>query len=132
MIHRYWSATQDGAHEVKNWGTGTPRREVMYADDFASALTFLFRVYESGEPINIGTGSDHSISEIAEEISRLVGFQGTTIWDSTRPDGAPRKLLDVTKLTELGWASDWPLTQGLERTIDGFLRKIPTLKGNNA
>lgn len=131
MIYRYWSATQSGANEVENWGTGTPRREVMYADDFASALTFLLRVYEGSDPINIGTGSDHAISEIAEEISRLVGFQGTTIWDPTHPDGAPRKLLDVTKLTELGWASDWPLTQGLKKTIDGFLRNTHTLQGRN-
>src|ERR1700720_4471995 len=117
------------AHEAKErkdqklivWGTGKPRREFLHVDDLASACLLLLEKYDSSEIINVGCGEDISVRELAELICEVVGFDGDLIWDATKPDGTPRKLLDVTKLGALGWKPSIPLRDGIARTYEWFL-----------
>jgi GDP-L-fucose synthase len=117
------------AHEAKTrkdrelivWGSGKPRREFLHVDDLASACVLLLQKYDSPEIINIGCGEDISIRELAELICDVVGFDGELAWDTTKPDGTPRKLLDVTKLRALGWKPSIPLRDGITQTYDWFL-----------
>jgi GDP-L-fucose synthase len=117
------------AHEAKKrkdsklivWGSGKPRREFLHVDDLASACVLLLEKFDSPEIINIGCGEDMSIRELAELICDVVGFDGDLIWDATKPDGTPRKLLDVTKLSALGWKPSIPLRDGIARTYEWFL-----------
>ena len=117
------------AHEAKTrkdrklivWGSGKPRREFLHVDDLASACLLLLEKYDSPEIINVGCGEDISIRELAELICDVVGFDGELIWDATKPDGTPRKLLDVTKLRALGWKQSIPLRDGIGRTYEWFL-----------
>ena len=117
------------AHEVKTrkdrklivWGSGKPRREFLHADDLASACLLLLEKYDSSEIINVGCGEDISVRELAELICEVVGFDGDLIWDANKPDGTPRKLLDVTKLRVLGWKPSIPLRDGIARTYEWFL-----------
>jgi GDP-L-fucose synthase len=117
------------AHEAKKrnekkmivWGTGTPRREFLHVDDLASACLLLLEKYDSPEIINIGCGEDVSIRELAELICDVVGFDGELVWDTTKPDGTPRKLLDITRIRELGWQPTIPLRNGIARTYEWFL-----------
>ncbi len=116
------------AHEAKArkdqklvvWGTGKPRREFLHVDDLASACLLLLEKYDSSEIINVGCGEDISIRELAELICDVVGFDGELAWDTTKPDGTPRKLLDVTRLRALGWKSAIPLRDGIARTYEWF------------
>ena len=116
------------AHEAKMrnnqklvvWGTGKPRREFLHADDLASACLLLLEKYDSPEIINVGSGEDISIREVAELICDVVGFDGELAWDATKPDGTPRKLLDVTRLRALGWKPAIPLRDGIARTYEWF------------
>jgi GDP-L-fucose synthase len=118
------------AHEAKTrkdrelivWGSGKPRREFLYVDDLASACLFLLARYDSPEIINVGCGEDISIREVAELICEIVGFDGELAWDTTKPDGTPRKLLDVTKLRALGWQPAIPLRDGIAQTYEWFLK----------
>ena len=117
------------AHEAKTrkdrelivWGSGKPRREFLHVDDLASACLLLLEKYDSPEIINVGCGEDISIRELAELICDIVGFDGELNWDTTKPDGTPRKLLDVTKLRALGWKPSIPLREGIARTYEWFL-----------
>src|SRR5437016_2638561 len=117
------------AHEAKTrkdkklivWGTGKPRREFLHVDDLASACLLLLKKYDSSEIINVGCGEDVSIRELAELICEVVGFDGDLAWDATKPDGTPRKLLDVSKLRALGWKPSIPLRDGIARTYEWFL-----------
>jgi GDP-L-fucose synthase len=117
------------AHEAKTgnekkltvWGTGRPRREFLHVDDLASACFLLLEKYDSPEIINIGCGEDLSIRELAELICEVVGFEGDLAWDTTKPDGMPRKLLDVTKIRALGWEPTIPLREGIARTYEWFI-----------
>ena len=117
------------AHEAKTrkdrrlivWGSGKPRREFLHVDDLASACLLLLEKYDSSEIINVGCGEDISVRELAELICEVVGFDGDLIWDATKPDGTPRKLLDVTKLGALGWKPSIPLRDGIARTYEWFL-----------
>jgi GDP-L-fucose synthase len=117
------------AHEAKTrklrelmvWGSGKPRREFLHVDDLASASLFLLEKYDSPEIINVGCGEDISIRELAESICDVVGFDGELTWDTTKPDGTPRKLLDITKLRDLGWRPTIPLRDGVAQTYDWFL-----------
>jgi GDP-L-fucose synthase len=117
------------AHEAKTrkdrelivWGSGKPRREFLHVDDLASACALLLEQYDSPEIINVGCGEDISIRELAELICDVVGFDGELTWDATKPDGTPRKLLDVTKLRALGWKPSIPLRNGIARTYEWFL-----------
>ncbi|HEY7379485.1 MAG TPA: GDP-L-fucose synthase, partial [Steroidobacteraceae bacterium] len=105
LIRRFHDAKQAGAQEVVVWGTGKPRREFLHVDDFASAVVLLLQRYAEEAPINIGTGEDVSIAELAELVREAVGFEGKIVYDSSKPDGTPRKLLDVSRLKALGWTA---------------------------
>jgi GDP-L-fucose synthase len=120
LIRRYEDAVTSGASSVTNWGTGTPRRELLHVDDMAAACIHLLERYDGAEHVNIGTGQDATISEIADLIADAVGFTGQTLWDETKPDGTPQKLLDVTKLRNLGWRSELSLRDGLKQTTDWY------------
>jgi GDP-L-fucose synthase len=118
------------AHEAKVsrkpsivvWGTGTPRREFLHSEDLADAVAFLIEHYDSPEIINVGCGHDVTIRELAELVCDVVGFTGTLEFDSTKPDGTPRKLLDVSKLTKQGWQAKIPLRKGIQSTYEWFLK----------
>ena len=122
LLRKAHDAKQSNARELVVWGTGTPRREFLHVDDCASACVFLLQHYDSPEIINVGCGEDLSIRELAELICNVVGFDGELAWDTTKPDGTPRKLLDVTKLKNLGWQPSIPLREGIERTYEWFLK----------
>ena len=126
------SALLRKAHEAKTrkerklivWGSGSPRREFLHVDDLASVCLFLLEKYDSPEIINVGCGEDLSIRELAELICDVVGFDGELAWDTTKPDGTPRKLLDITKLRRLGWKPAIPLHDGIAQTYDWFLKNV--------
>ena len=102
------------------WGTGRPRREFLYADDCADALVHLARFYSGEEHINVGTGSDITIRELADKIQETVGYPGQFVYDESRPDGSPQKRLDVTRIEALGWRARTDLTTGLRQTYDWY------------
>ncbi|MCH5645471.1 GDP-L-fucose synthase [Gordonia sp. ABSL49_1] len=120
LIRRYEEARQSGAPMVTNWGTGTPRRELLHADDMAAACMYLLRSYNGDKQINIGTGVDHTIAEIADVVADAVGYEGLVEWDHSRPDGTPRKVLDVTAISALGWSPRISLTEGVEEVVDWY------------
>ena len=113
LMRRMIEARDSGAAKVEIWGSGKPRRELMFVDDAADAIVFLLERYSEAEPINIGTGSDVSIRELAETIAGVVGYRGQLVFDTSKPDGAPRKLLDSSRLAALGWKARTPLADGL-------------------
>lgn len=117
LIRRYEEARASGADEVTNWGSGAPRRELLHVDDLASACLYLLEHFDGPNHVNVGTGIDHTISEIADMVATAVGFTGETRWDATKPDGTPRKLLDVSVLREAGWAPQVALRDGIEATV---------------
>lgn len=115
LIRKFHEAKTNNEPAVIVWGTGTPRREFLYADDLAEACCFLMENYDEGGLVNIGTGLDVTISELAMIIKEVVGYEGTIIYDHTKPDGTPRKLLDVSKITSLGWRCKINLKEGIEK-----------------
>lgn len=121
MIRRFYEAREQGRPEVVCWGTGRALREFLYADDLADACLFLMRTYSREETVNVGTGEELSIAELAEKIARVVGYQGRIRWDSSMPDGTPRKLLDVSMLHALGWKARLMLDEGLPLAYADFL-----------
>ncbi len=123
LIKRYEEARISGQDLVTNWGTGSPLREFLYVDDLARATLFLMEKYDGPQQVNIGTGSDMSIKEIAELVAEVVGYQGKTEWDSSKPDGTPRKLLDVSKILGLGWKPEIGIKEGLELAVADFRSK---------
>lgn len=120
LIRRYDEAAVTGAESVTNWGTGSPRREFLHVDDMADACLHLLEHYDGPEQVNVGSGTDVTIKELADIVSGAVGYVGETHWDATKPDGTPQKLLDVSKLAELGWTSRIGLGEGVQRTIDWY------------
>lgn len=122
LIRRFHEAKLSGASEVTIWGTGTPLREFLYADDLAEACLFLMENYEEKEFVNIGTGTDISIRDLADLIKETIGFEGEIKFDSSKPDGTPRKLMDVSKLSELGWKYKIPLEKGIQLAYEDFLK----------
>jgi len=128
LIRRYDEAAQSGAASVTNWGTGNPRREFLHVDDMASACLHLMEHYDGAEQVNVGTGSDVTIREIAETVADFVGFTGTTEWDTSKPDGTPQKLLDVSKLAAAGWTAQISLNEGLRSTVDWYREHVDTLR----
>ena len=128
LIRRYDEAARSGAASVTNWGTGSPRREFLHADDLADACLHLLEHYDGPEHVNVGSGTDVTIREIAETIANAVGFTGDTLWDTTKPDGTPQKLLDVSKLSRLGWTAEISLQQGIERTVDWYRHHVGSLR----
>lgn len=117
LIRRYDEAKAGGTPVVTNWGTGAPRRELLHVDDLASASLFLLERYDGPTHVNIGTGVDHTVKEIAEMVAAAVGYTGQTRWDAGKPDGTPRKLLDISVLREAGWLPEIPLREGIEATL---------------
>jgi GDP-L-fucose synthase len=124
LLRRFHEAAQSRAAEVTLWGTGTVRRELMHVDDSADACVFLMQNYDEPEIINVGTGQDVTIRELAEMIAEIAGFGGRIVQDASKPDGTPRKLLDVSRLTALGWKAQIPLRQGLEQTYQWFTSQL--------
>ncbi len=120
LLRKFHEATASGAEEVNIWGTGAPRREFLHVDDLADACLFLMRNYDSAEIVNVGTGEDITIRELAEMIQQITKFQGRLTFDSSKPDGTPRKLLDVARLNGLGWKASIPLERGLSETYKWY------------
>ncbi|MDA1336097.1 MAG: GDP-L-fucose synthase [Bacteroidetes bacterium] len=114
LIRKIHVAKETDANEVQLWGTGSPKREFLHVDDLARACTHLMETYNEAPWVNIGTGQDLSIKELAEMICEIVGYQGQLSWDTSKPDGTPRKLMDVSRVHGLGWKAEIPLRQGIE------------------
>lgn len=129
LLRKAHEAKIAGRREMFVWGSGTPRREFLHVDDLAAACVFLLEKYDSAEIINVGCGEDISIRELAELICEIVGFEGDLVWDKTKPDGTPRKLLDVSKLHGLGWRHTIGLRGGITRTYEWFLENTPKAAG---
>jgi GDP-L-fucose synthase len=123
LLRKFHTAKQDGERSVTVWGSGSPRREFLFVDDLADALCFLMEHYESPEIINIGCGEDVTITELAHLIRDIVGFRGEIVFDRTKPDGTPRKLLDVSRARALGWQAKTPLAEGIAATYDWYRRQ---------
>jgi GDP-L-fucose synthase len=121
LIRRFHEAARAGRQEVVAWGTGSPRREFLHVDDLADACAFLLRLADPPDWVNVGTGADVTIKELTELVAATVGFKGRIAWDASKPDGTPRKLLDVSKLVHLGWEAKTGLQQGVEETYTSFL-----------
>ena len=120
LVRRFHEAKVNGASEVVCWGTGSPRREFLHVDDLAQACLHLMDVHNDAGWVNVGTGEDVTIKELAETVARVVGYEGELVWDTTKPDGTPRKLLDVSKMTALGWRATTPLERGIEAVYVDF------------
>lgn len=120
LIRKFHEAKMRGEREVIIWGSGKPKREFLHVDDLADAAVFLMRTYSSDEIVNVGVGEDVSIRDLALLIKNVVGFEGELTQDTSKPDGTPRKLVDVTRLTALGWKPQIALEQGIRRTYDWF------------
>lgn len=120
LIRRYDEAARHGTHVVTNWGSGSPRREFLHVDDMAAACLHLLENYDGPAQVNVGTGTDVSIKELAGLVAKAVGYEGDIEWDTSKPDGTPRKLLDVSKLTEAGWNSTIKLEDGIRSTVEWF------------
>lgn len=128
LIRRYDEAAKSGATSVTNWGTGAPRREFLHVDDMAAACLHLLEHYDGPAQVNVGTGSDVTIKEIAEAVALVVGFTGETEWDATKPDGTPQKLLDVSKLANVGWTAQIGLEDGLRSTVQWYRDHVDTVR----
>jgi GDP-L-fucose synthase len=121
LIRRFHEAVESGAGQVVLWGSGTPRREFLHVDDLGRAIVHLLDAYDEPEPINVGVGEDVSIRELAEMIADVVGFRGEIVQDTSRPDGTPRKLLDVSRIRALDWKPLIGLREGVESTYRWFV-----------
>ena len=121
LIRKFHDAKTSGADSVTLWGTGAPKREFLHSDDLGRACVFLLENYDDDVAINVGVGEDISIKELAEQTKKVVGFQGSIEWDSSKPDGTPRKLLDVSRTKALGWSPSISLQEGLSSTYSWFL-----------
>ncbi|WP_309144863.1 GDP-L-fucose synthase [Bradyrhizobium sp. CCGUVB14] len=125
LIRRFHEAKVSGAKSVVVWGTGTPRREFLYVDDMADACVHLMKTYSQAELVNIGTGEDNTIAEFARVVAEIVGYRGEITYDTSRPDGTPRKLLDVCRLAKLGWRATTSLHDGLKQAYAAYLSDHP-------
>jgi GDP-L-fucose synthase len=123
LLHKFHLAKKNGQKSVTLWGTGSVYREFLHVDDLAEACLFLMENYDSPEFINVGCGHDIRIRDLAKLVGRVVGFSGQIEWDTNKPDGTPRKLLDISKLTKLGWRAQIPLEDGLRTTYDWWLKQ---------
>jgi GDP-L-fucose synthase len=123
LIRKFHEAKEAGRGEVIAWGTGTPKREFLHVDDLAEACAFLLGLENPPDWINVGTGTDVTIKELTETVAAVTGFTGKIGWDATKPDGTPRKLMDVSRLTKLGWKARVGLRDGVEKTYASFLKE---------
>ena len=124
LLRKFHEAKENNASSVEVWGSGTPKREFLFADDLADACVHLMENYDGSDIVNIGTGEDISIKELAEQIKELTGFEGEITWNTSQPDGTPRKLLDVTRLHSLGWQHSTSLQEGLQKTYKNYLEQF--------
>jgi len=125
LLRKFHEAKLAGLDSVTLWGSGTPRREFLHVDDLAKAVLFLLQGYDEDTAINVGTGVDIEISELASLISEVTNFKGSINWDTSKPDGTPRKLLDVSRINQLGWNSEILLTDGIKSTYEWFVQNHP-------
>lgn len=121
LIRRFHEAKENNLSEVVIWGTGTPMREFLYVDDLADACVYLMNTYSGNETVNLGTGKELSIKELAELVKKVIGFKGNIVFDTSKPDGTPRKLLDVSKLKKLGWTYKTELEDGIKLAYNDYL-----------
>jgi len=121
LLRKFHDAKINGDKEVALWGSGSPKREFLHADDLGSACLFLLEHYDSDSPINVGVGKDIAIHGLAELIQEIVGYSGKIVWDTSKPDGTPQKLLDVSRINQLGWKSSIDLRSGLEQTYKWYV-----------
>ena len=128
MLRKFHEAKMEDRPQVEIWGTGTPRREFLHVDDLASAAVFLMQRYDEAEIVNVGTGEDVTISELAHKVATVTGFEGKLVFDTSKPDGTPRKLLDVSRLHALGWRHSIPLENGIQSTYDWFLQHVDSAR----
>ncbi|MDH5573663.1 MAG: GDP-L-fucose synthase, partial [Gammaproteobacteria bacterium] len=128
LIRKFHDAKENGYTHVEIWGTGTPRREFLHVDDMADASVYLMNHYDENEIVNIGVGEDVSIKVLAELVKDTVGYDGELLFDTTKPDGTPRKLMDVTKLNNAGWKAKISLNDGIKSTYQWFLDNINSFR----
>lgn len=128
LIRRFHDAKLQKVPEVVVWGTGSPRREFLHVDDLASAAVYLMQQYDEPSPVNVGVGDDLTIAELAEMVQTVVGYSGKVVFDPTKPDGTPRKLLDVSRLRALGWVAEIPLREGIEQTYNWYLANTGSVR----
>ncbi|MFC1470561.1 GDP-L-fucose synthase family protein [Rhodococcus qingshengii] len=128
LIRRFDDARRDGAASVVNWGSGTPRREFLHVDDMADACLHLLDHYDGAEHVNVGTGEDQSIAEISAIVADEIGFDGEIEWDHSKPDGTPRKLLDIGKLRDLGWQPKIDLRAGIASTVEWYRQNVDSIR----
>ncbi|MEY3917788.1 MAG: hypothetical protein RLZZ132_123 [Bacteroidota bacterium] len=128
MIRKFQEAKERGDASMTLWGSGSPMREFLHADDLAEACVYLMETYSDSELVNIGTGIDVTIKELAETVKAIVGFEGSIQWDTNRPDGTPRKLMDVSKLHSLGWKHKIELKEGIALAYQDFLTNVSIRK----
>lgn len=124
LIRKFYEAKQENQSQVAVWGTGTPKREFLFVDDLADAVIFLMNNYNGNEIVNIGRGEDVTIKELANIIKDIVGFKGELVFDDSKPDGTPRKLLDVSRLHSLGWKHQTSLEEGIKKTLDWYIETL--------
>jgi len=131
LIRKFHEAEEAGRSDVVAWGTGSPKREFLHVDDLADACAFLLNMSNPPDLINVGTGTDVTIKELTELVAATTGFKGQIVWDSSKPDGTPRKLMDVNRLTSLGWKARVGLREGVEKTYQSYLaeKAAGTLRG---
>lgn len=129
LIQRFHEARRTSAEEVVVWGTGTPRREFIHVDDLAAACVHLLAHYDDPSPVNVGVGEDITIADLARLVADTVGYTGRIVWDTSRPDGTPRKLLDVSRLRATGWRPEITLAQGLRSTVRWYMEHAASLTG---
>ena len=132
LIRRFVEAHREGRESVTCWGTGTPRREFLHADDLGEACLFLMRHYSGENFINVGSGTDATLREIAEAVARATGYAGRIEWDPSKPDGTPRKLMDSSRILALGWKPRVPFEEGLRSAVADFLTRYPCAPGSTA
>ncbi|OXM13120.1 GDP-L-fucose synthase family protein [Paenibacillus herberti] len=124
LLRKIHEAKQDGAAQVEIWGTGNPRREFLHSDDLADACLFLMNHYDGDDIVNIGVGEDIAIRELAEQIGKVVGFEGQLAFNTSRPDGTPRKLVDTSRINSLGWRASKPLDEGIREVYAGYRQAV--------
>ena len=128
LIRRYDEAQADGSPTVTNWGSGNPRRELLHVDDLAGACLHLLEHFDGPQQVNVCTGDDHTIADIADVVATAIGYSGETLWDTTKPDGTPRKLLDIGTLRDSGWRPSRSLIQGIVETVSWYRSNQASLR----
>ena len=127
LLRKFHDAQEAGAPQVEVWGSGTPRREFLHVDDLADACVFLMENYEGSEIVNVGVGEDISIRDLAGLVAEVVGYEGEIVFDASKPDGTPRKLVDVERISKLGWRAEIPLREGIASTYAWYLKNATEL-----